>query len=137
MRMGMFVLSGVAIVLLSGCASIVSQQNYPVTLDTRPSGMQVELSNRDGEVLVRGETPVRLNLDASRGYFSSASYTFRTIGAPGGEQVMQIQGKLDGWYFGNLLFGGLIGMVIVDPITGAMYRLEKSYILDCTPASLD
>ena len=53
------------------------------------------------------------------------------------DHLVQIQGKLDGWYFGNLLFGGLIGMVIVDPITGAMYRLEKSYILDCTPASLD
>lgn len=26
---------------------------------------------------------------------------------------------------GNILLGGLIGMLIVDPITGAMYKLPK------------
>ena len=30
---------------------------------------------------------------------------------------------MDGWYIGNILFGGLIGMLIVDPATGAMYNL--------------
>lgn len=33
---------------------------------------------------------------------------------------------MDGWYIGNLLFGGLIGMLIVDPATGAMYKLDDS-----------
>lgn len=31
---------------------------------------------------------------------------------------------MDGWYFGNILFGGLIGFLIVDPATGAMYTLK-------------
>jgi hypothetical protein len=35
---------------------------------------------------------------------------------------------VDGWYFGNLLFGGLIGLLIVDPATGAMYKLEPNEI---------
>ncbi|KGQ53534.1 hypothetical protein IO44_11000, partial [Gallibacterium anatis str. Avicor] len=31
--------------------------------------------------------------------------------------------KIDGWYIGNILFGGIVGLLIVDPITGAMYKL--------------
>jgi hypothetical protein len=33
---------------------------------------------------------------------------------------------IDGWYFGNLLFGGLIGILIVDPATGAMWKLPEN-----------
>ncbi|WP_321436341.1 hypothetical protein [uncultured Bacteroides sp.] len=36
--------------------------------------------------------------------------------------------NLNGWYFGNLIFGGLIGILIVDPATGAMYRLEREFV---------
>jgi hypothetical protein len=31
---------------------------------------------------------------------------------------------IDGWYWGNLLIGGIIGMVFVDPLTGAMWKLD-------------
>lgn len=30
---------------------------------------------------------------------------------------------MNGWYIGNLLFGGIIGLLIVDPATGAMWTL--------------
>jgi hypothetical protein len=35
--------------------------------------------------------------------------------------------KLNGWFFGNILIGGLIG-IIIDPITGAMYNLTPKEI---------
>ena len=35
-----------------------------------------------------------------------------------------VKGGLNGWYLGNVLFGGLIGIVIVDPLTGAMWTLQ-------------
>jgi hypothetical protein len=43
-----------------------------------------------------------------------------------------ITSKIDGWYFANIVFGGLIGMVIVDPATGAMFKLP-----DAASVSLD
>ncbi|MCR6720052.1 MAG: hypothetical protein NVV59_07060 [Chitinophagaceae bacterium] len=47
------------------------------------------------------------------------------ISSPGfEEQVIPINFKLNGWYFGNLLIGGVLGMLIVDPATGAMWKLE-------------
>ena len=39
------------------------------------------------------------------------------------EQSQTLQSSMDGWYWGNFLFGGLIGMLAVDPATGAMYKL--------------
>lgn len=35
-----------------------------------------------------------------------------------------VTGGVSGWYVANLLFGGLIGLLIVDPLTGAMYNLS-------------
>lgn len=36
---------------------------------------------------------------------------------------MQVNYKLNGWYFGNIIFGGAIGMLVVDPATGAMWKI--------------
>ncbi|MDA8868601.1 hypothetical protein N9H91_02170 [Pseudomonadales bacterium] len=50
-----------------------------------------------------------------------------------------LNSSVDGWYFGNLLLGGLIGMLIVDPITGAMYNLPArvDVSLDSQSVSID
>lgn len=41
---------------------------------------------------------------------------------------VSIRSELSGWYFGNIVFGGLIGMLIVDPATGAMWNLSPDKI---------
>ena len=41
---------------------------------------------------------------------------------------VRIHSTINGWYFGNLLLGGVIGMVVVDPLTGAMYTLSPDHI---------
>ena len=42
---------------------------------------------------------------------------------------LKIDGAINGWYFGNIIFGGLIGMLAVDPATGAMYTLSPKEVL--------
>ncbi len=37
----------------------------------------------------------------------------------------RLEATLDGWYIGNIIFGGLIGFLIVDPLTGAMWKLPE------------
>jgi hypothetical protein len=37
-----------------------------------------------------------------------------------------VDSELSGWYFGNLLFGGIIGLAIVDPISGKMWTLPDN-----------
>ena len=44
------------------------------------------------------------------------------------EQTVYLTAKIDGWYWGNILFGGLIGFLVIDPLTGAMYKLDKETV---------
>ena len=41
------------------------------------------------------------------------------------QKVVHISAELDGWYIGNILIGGWLGMLIVDPLSGAMYKIAK------------
>lgn len=41
---------------------------------------------------------------------------------------IKIKRELDGWFFGNLIFGGLIG-IIIDASNGAMYKLSPDQII--------
>lgn len=111
--------------MASGCASIVSKSTYPVTFDSNPSGASIRVWNKDGLVVYNGTTPATLALDSGAGFFSPAQYEveadmpgFRT-----GKTI--VRAGLDGWYIGNLIFGGPIGLLFVDPITGAMWRLDS------------
>ena len=43
---------------------------------------------------------------------------------------VNVECKLNGWYFGNIVIGGLLGFLIIDPATGAMYKLEHDGIIE-------
>ena len=48
--------------------------------------------------------------------------------------VLEITPDFNGWYIGNILFGGLIGMIIVDPATGDMWDYyTRQYIIALFP----
>ena len=62
-------------------------------------------------------------LTEGEAYFHAKSYNI-TFSKPGyAQQYAVVKANLSGWYFGNILFGGLIGILIVDPITGKMWKL--------------
>jgi hypothetical protein len=48
---------------------------------------------------------------------------------------LNIDGAVNGWYFGNIIFGGLIGMLAADPSTGGMFTLKPD-TLSAARASL-
>lgn len=118
----------VAAVVLAGCASIVSKSEYPVAITSNPIGADFVVKRDNGVPVASGVTPATIVLPASEGYFQPAKYSieFRRKGAV---QTVPLTAKIDGWYFGNLLFGGvIIGMLIVDPATGAMWRLNDTAV---------
>ncbi|MFN3581727.1 MAG: hypothetical protein ACK4VV_14795 [Pseudomonas sp.] len=113
-------------VFMTGCASIISDSQYPVAMTSNPSGASFEIRNEQGSVIHRGTTPGTVTLKAGDGYFSGANYTivFKKDGYA--DQINTLSPTVDGWYVANILFGGLIGLLIVDPATGAMYKLPES-----------
>jgi len=58
------------------------------------------------------------------GYFSPAQYTFQFEKEGYAPYATNERAGLNGWYFGNLLFGGAIGLFVVDPATGAMWKMK-------------
>ncbi|WP_285260151.1 hypothetical protein [Halopseudomonas bauzanensis] len=115
-----------ATVILSGCASIISDSHYPVSFTSQPAGATFSVRNESGVVVHQGVTPGTVTLKAGDGYFSGAHYTvaFSKEGYEG--QTNTISPSVDGWYVANILFGGVIGLLIIDPATGAMYKLPES-----------
>ena len=121
-------LVGLLFILFSGCASIVSKNQYPINISSSPSDVDIVVTNRKGQEIFRGITPVTLNLKSSAGFFQKAEYLVGFEKAGYDRSVVPIHFKLDGWYFGNIVFGGFIGLLIVDPATGAMYKLDTEFV---------
>lgn len=42
-----------------------------------------------------------------------------------GDRAVTLTTGPSGWYVGNVVFGGLIGLLIVDPATGAMWGISR------------
>lgn len=127
-RYNLALASCLAAAVLAGCASIVSKSEYPVAVTSNPIGADFIVKRANGIPVASGVTPATITLSASDGYFKPARYTveFRRKGVV---QTVPLTAKLDGWYIGNILFGGvIIGMLIVDPATGAMWSLQDTVV---------
>ena len=115
-------------VLLSSCASIVSKSSYPVHIRTNPAGATVSITDKKGKEVYKGQSPATVTLKSGAGFFSKAEYQVKLSSPSFADKVIPINYKLNGWYFGNLLFGGIVGMLIIDPATGAMWRIQDPVI---------
>ena len=120
---------GSVLLASSGCASIVSKSIYPVSVTSEPSGAEITIFNKQERAIFEGRTPATIELKAGRGFFQAGDYTVK-YSKPGYQEVtVPIKQGLDLWYVvGNFFIGGLIGWVIVDPITGAMWTIEDRHI---------
>jgi len=120
----------VCLSFLSGCASIVSGGPEVVTINSTPAEAKMTICNeRTGQCITVGQTPYAATLERSQGYFSPAKYTI-TCEKEGYETCTKsFKAGMNGWYAGNILFGGLIGILIVDPLTGAMWDIKEHEIV--------
>jgi membrane-associated protease RseP (regulator of RpoE activity) len=122
------------VIMLMGCATIMHGSSQTVGISSSPSGARVTIN---GEY--RGETPLRVELARKQDYiikvekegFEPASST--------------ITSKVSGMTFGNIIFGGLIGLA-VDAGSGGLYKLSQDDVqitltklgaADVTPADVN
>lgn len=120
--------ASITALFLTGCATIFEGGTQPVTFKSVPEAAAISITNRSGEKIHSGTTPVTLTLKRGAGYFKSEQYSVRIEKEGFQPKEMIVTGSVNGWYIGNILFGGLIGMLIVDPITGAMYDLAPNTV---------
>ncbi|OOF40547.1 hypothetical protein BKK47_03865 [Rodentibacter mrazii] len=112
--------------LLTGCATIVSKSTYPVYIQSEPVGATFTIKNSKGQVVAKGETPKEIRLKASAGYFKPATYILDFQRKGYAKKTVTITATLDGWYMGNIALLSPLGALIIDPLTGAMYKLPSS-----------
>ncbi len=121
------------VLLLSGCASIVGKDSFPVTVNSKPDGVNILIVDEKGTKVFSGTTPTTVTLSAGESYFHAKCYNITFTKTGYAEQHAVVKATMSGWYFGNILFGGLIGMLIVVPITGKMWKLPPGVSAELSP----
>lgn len=121
--------ASIALTTLAGCATIMGK-SAPETLNVRstPDQAQIIITDESGAKIFEGKTPTSLPLEKKKGYFTGKKYDIRISKEGYDEQSVTVNTKVGGWYIGNLLFGGIIGLLVVDPATGAMWTLDTNEI---------
>lgn len=116
----------------TGCASIVHSGSRSVSIGSQPPGATATVSKhlKGGglEVVSVQTTPCTVALKPKAGYFKGQAYRV-AIELPGhAPATIELKPTMSGWFLGNIVFGGVIGLLIVDPATGAMWNLTPDKI---------
>lgn len=117
-------------ILFTGCATIVGDPDQVLPINSTPDDASIVITDESGTQVFKGTTPTTVTLKKSDGsYFGGKDYIVE-ISKPGFEsQEVPIRSKINGWYIGgNIIFGGLIGYLIVDPLNGDMYTLSPEAV---------
>jgi len=106
----------VAALGLSACATIIHSPRQQVGISSTPSGASVTIDNVDS-----GKTPLVTKLSRKQ------EHVLRIEMAGYKPFEATLTRKLSGWVFGNLVFGGIVGLA-VDAVSGSMYRLTPEQV---------
>jgi hypothetical protein len=115
-----------ALAALGGCASIAGRTHYPVAVGSSPAGAAFVVADQAGREVRRGTTPQTVTLKSGAGYFDGERYSVTYYKSGYFDGFATIDSGVSGFYLGNVLFGGLPGLLIVDPATGAMWSLPPA-----------
>lgn len=117
-------LPALCVVLMSGCATIVSKSEYDVHVSCNLHGTFVNVYQGD-DLITSSVAPTVITLSSKRGYFRPASYRFEFM-RNGFKDNVELDAKFDWWYLGNFILPyGIVWALTVDPLTGAMWKFDE------------
>lgn len=100
-----------AIVCFSSCATLVNGPRQTVDVITNPIGAHVRVDGMD-----YGTTPAKISLERKNDHFV-------VVSLPGHqEQQFILKHRINGYFWGNIVFGGMPGFII-DSVSGSMFTL--------------
>ncbi len=113
-----------------GCATILSGTIQKVNINSKPDSAVIKVYDMNNQIIAEGLTPYHIDLKKGAGFFTPAKYKVEISKDGYLKKDIYISGNLNaGWYLiGNFFIGGLIGWIIVDPLTGAMWNLSPENI---------
>ena len=117
-----------AVVLTSGCATLTKGTSQTVTVDTDPSGATCTLTRDAKPVAIVNPTPGSVPVEKAHGTIAIACKKQGYLEAAG-----NLASEFQAMTFGNILFGGLVG-VVVDAASGAMHQYPDMVTITLIPA---
>ena len=117
MKNRIVVMSLAITILLSSCATIMSGSKQAINFTSNPADAVVFVND-----INVGKTPLEAKIE--RG---SDDKRVKIVLEGYKTYEMTLTSKTNGWVWGNILFGGIIGL-IVDASNGAMYKLTPEQV---------
>ena len=123
------------VLFLCGCASIMSGSKDSVVFNSFPTGAEFLIKDENNKLVHHGTTPATVTLERGESYFDGQTYNIEFSKTGYIPESQKVDTSINGWYFGNFIFGGLLGFLIIDPATGAMWSLPDNVNVSLSPQS--
>lgn len=129
----LIIITMLATMFLNGCATIMNDATHNVQLSSNVPAATYSVKNKNGFVVQNGITPSAVNLNVAAGAYSGEKYMidFSKDGYLPSSTILD--SEVSGWWFGNFVFGGILGFAIIDPISGKMWTLPDNANGNLTP----
>ncbi len=121
-------LVSLALLATGGCATLTTSSSQTVTVQTEPAGAACTFTRDHNLVGLVNPTPGTLTVSKSRIDLSVCCVKDGYLEASG-----LVGSRFQPMTFGNILFGGLVG-VVVDASSGAMTKYEPLITITLVPA---
>lgn len=115
-KINLFLSGAMLSILFYGCATIINGSSQDVALSSNPSNAKVTINNE-----VKGNTPLTASLSRKD------EHTVKIELDGFHPYETKIMKETSGWVWGNILIGGLIGLV-VDLASGGIYNLTPEQV---------
>ena len=114
----------------TSCSSVIYRSKQDVRIKSQ-SGTKIAIKDSFGNTIVEGEEQLSIKLDRAKGFFEKGNYVIEVTKEGYKPVTMGLTGEMNkgSYIVGNLLLtplGTLLGMVVIDPLTGAMWSLSTT-----------
>jgi len=116
-----------SLMLTGGCATLTKGGSQSVTVDTDPSGAACTLARDDKTLAVINPTPGSVPVEKAQGTIAIGCRKQGYLEASG-----NLASEFQAMTFGNILFGGIVG-IVVDAASGAMHEYPAKVTITLIP----
>ncbi|HEY3178103.1 MAG TPA: hypothetical protein VGL25_04410 [Casimicrobiaceae bacterium] len=113
--------------LTSGCATLTKGTSQTITINTDPPGAVCTLTRDAKPLAVVNPTPGSIPIEKAKGTVAILCKRPSYLDADGA-----LESEFQAVTFGNILFGGLIG-IVVDAASGAMHQYPTMITIQLIP----
>jgi hypothetical protein len=96
-------------------------ESYKLPIYSNKAGTEVCIKDRMGKDIYKGATPDTVTLERGSGYFRKSEYFVHLSKEGFEEQIIPVYHKINRYYYTNIPFLNLLGLLIIDPVSGAMW----------------